>query len=544
MLNNNDFTLKIEDLVRNLDVSYEGLGLLRPKSIHPNFDEFDEKEALKLYKEEIKENEGTLVSVSNLFDLVLKLVKTIDIFVTLIDKEFGLMPCYYDFFKFVKDPDSIVLKTIINSVVKKLLNSEVNKSFDEILENKIKNSLDYAASITKSVIARIVLDFKQIHEEEFDNVKFLINTPLGVLNLKTLEVRERTKDDLFLCCTKACFLPDYHQEPKKFTGVIRKVLEPTEKKLHRDTQFGPKNPYDQTSEERFDSLMRLYGYMLTGEKKKKIVMEVGCRDSAKSSRHAIIRSIMGDYVGSVAASGLVRSSRTKNDIRPELVNTRHYRIIISAEPGPKDILDEKFLKSYSGGDSQSFRKPRSGVVVEFTPRGIIIISSNYFPRMLPLDDDGFFSRLILVKTSNKIPDNMKNPNYLDEMSSQENMDKVFTYLARFAQKYYKEGLHIHPTFLTDKLSFLAQQECPVSLFYKYCITAPGHDIGYQYRSKELFGRFNDFRELNGITETMSRKSFSLKLKDILEAKKIFKINQTPKDGGYYNQFYCNPCEIR
>lgn len=492
------------------------------------------------------EQNNNTIDVSTLRHILFQNISKRDDFINVENKEFGIIPYYNNGRYHQQDDDKSILKNKVSEELEKLLKSDLKKSFDENLQKKLKNSINFPEKLVENVIKNHMTLFKILDESEINKKPYELNVLNGVLDLRTLLLRERKNNDFFFYCARGRFIQEYKDEPIEFTDLPKKVVSTG---YQHDFNFHnggiPRDYTDKSNEsdERFESLMCIYGYLLTGETmEKKLFIECGDSNTGKSTRHRLLIHILGGYATTCAVSTIVRSVRTKSDIRPELVKLRNNRIIFTAEPSRNDVFDEKLLKTISGGDTLNFRKPHSSNIVEFIPKGTMVLSTNDIPKIEPLDDDAFFKRIVTIVTAHKNTETNFDQHYFEKMTEQHMMDKVLTYLCRYAKKYYDNNhLYIHQSFVKDKIQFYLNQSDPVSIFFKSCICPPNFTgekcpkimITYLYQC------FLDFCSRNNIEHKLTRRVFSKRFQTISEPLGIVKHDHDQKHGTYYDQFFVN-----
>lgn len=426
----------------------------------------------------------------------------------------------------IKDVDSTEISKAIYRIACELIDSEYYEYFDSTLKRKISNNCSFADKITKDILSVFLKSKKALPESLFDSNEDEINTPKGILHLPSLTLRERTIDDLVFNCTNADYIEDYDGIPYEFTEPIRMVIELP-------------NLCDEENNKRLESLMFIYAYFLSGRIMEKIlVLETGASSSGKSTRHKILRHIMGSYAGIMESKELVYNPNSKSEIGISYVFNRNKRLVVSSELDSKDTFDGAKLKQLSGSDPFQKRQMRKGKLIDCTKHQKYLISTNEIPLIKMENSDAFYQRLCVVHNLRPIPENMVDENYFEKMISKEQCDKIFSFLVGAFKHYSDNGkLYRHPSFLTDKLSFLLQQDDPVSLFFDCCVQYNNiHNSGQKITIKELFKEFNNFCGHMKLKHSYTMKGFSKRFSEICEPLNIFKRDHDPKHGVYYDQF--------
>lgn len=444
------------------------------------------------------------------------------------DDDYGIIPIYRGETHYLRDIKSVELSKTVFNITNDIIESDMALYFDKNLANKVKNNCNYADKMTPDIVSVFQKELDPIPESEFDKEDDEINTPDGVLNLITSEVRARTDDDLFLHCTEANYIEGYEDEPTFFTEGIRHVI------------YNP-NLSNHENENRFWSLISIYSYFLCGRMMEKLlVIELGASNSGKTTRHKILRYLAGTYAGEMESDDIVISPRSKSEIGINFVENRNKRFVTSAELNSGDTFDGNLLKKISGGDPFFRRKMGKNNQINCCRKAKYLLSSNELPKVKIEKSNAFFKRLLIIQNARSIPDDLKDEEYAKKILTQENIDKIFTFLVNQLGKYYCDGsLYRHESFQTDKLSFLLNQNDPVSLFFDSCVVYNSFNTGQKITITDLYKSFNFFCSNIGQQHSLTRKAFSKRFSEICEPLNIFKHTHDAKHATYYDQFFLN-----
>jgi len=171
------------------------------------------------------------------------------------------------------------------------------------------------------------------------------------------------------------------------------------------------------------------------------------------------------YAGTFNNSVMMISSRTKNDIRPDIIANRNKRAMFGSESNKKEKLDDAQIKNLSGNDQVSFRKPHKGEMISFMIKGKFMLITNYCPKFSNIEDQALLNRVILIDFPNKIEKIDKD--LKNKLNTPENRDSVFTFLVNIAHEIVlKNDVFIHARFKANKQRILVNQENSVAIFWK------------------------------------------------------------------------------
>jgi phage/plasmid-associated DNA primase len=197
---------------------------------------------------------------------------------------------------------------------------------------------------------------------------------------------------------------------------------------------------------------------------KQVYIVVGKPNTGKSTIFKILGNLFGDYCGTFNNGVLLESPRSSNDIRPDIISLRNKRLMLGSETNKGNMFDTGLVKTLAGNDTQSFRKPHSGQMVDFVIKGKFLLGTNYCPNFSNLEDQAFLNRLVIVDFNN-IPENMDLS--LEERAlTDEARDQFMTWLANVAHEQADRSVYIHDRFKANKQRILVNQNNSVSLFWK------------------------------------------------------------------------------
>lgn len=197
---------------------------------------------------------------------------------------------------------------------------------------------------------------------EFDRDPLLLNTPDGILDLRTGQL-----------------------EPHDRTGLMTKIAGagplaagdcPTFKRYLDEATGG-----DQALQK---YLQRVAGYCLTGSIEEHcILFFYGPGGSGKSTFLLVLQDLLGDYAVNAAMQTFVVSHGQRHET--ELAHLFGARAVVASEVEEGMRWDEAKLKAISGGDKITARYMR-GDFFTFEPQFKLILAGNHRPRMRSADD--------------------------------------------------------------------------------------------------------------------------------------------------------------
>jgi putative DNA primase/helicase len=250
--------------------------------------------------------------------------------------------------------------------------------------------------VTRAVINLARSDIRIVAEpEEFDKDDWLLNTPVGVFDLKAFAWREHDPALLLTKCTAVA--PDWDMPTPKWDAFLRRV--------HSDDEAMIAYHY------------RLFGYGLTGlTKEESVHFFWGQGGNGKNTETDTITAAMGDYHAVIPMSVLLAH---KHEQHPTgLASLAGARLVTANETGAGRTWDEELIKSMTGGGKMKARFMNKDFF-EFEPKFTLVVIGNNKPK-IRIVDDAIRRRMQLAHFNVTIPkkerDNDLKTKLRDEMS--------------------------------------------------------------------------------------------------------------------------------
>jgi len=254
------------------------------------------------------------------------------------------------------------------------------RSFEGLGEDMI-NTLDLQTA--KNVTNAISVVKKLLMNREDDLTKFNMKPGIvslqgdQVLDMRTLHVRKREKEDYCSFQLQSTYTPDYDRQwVNTYIGDLLKT---------EDQAY-------------IDQVLEIIGYMFAGENNLKIViMMIGTGDNGKSLFMEIVKSLMEQY-GTVANPKIFIKPRFENNTHEaHMIPLIGKRGAFLSELGENDELNANALKRISGNDPDSLRNSGSDLTLDVTIKAVPFSASNYVPRN---SDPVLWKRLKIINFAN------------------------------------------------------------------------------------------------------------------------------------------------
>jgi putative DNA primase/helicase len=224
--------------------------------------------------------------------------------------------------------------------------------------------------------------------DQWDAMPSLLNTPAGIVDLRTSAMRPARIDDY---ATKITAIAPGGQCPTWDTFMRR---------VTGDDQ------------ELIAFLRRLCGYSLTGiTREHALFFLYGTGANGKSVFLGTVASILGDYH---TAAAIETFTASKSERHPtDLAHLRGARLVTATETEESRGWAESKIKVLTGGDKIAARFMR-GDFFEFVPSFKLIIAGNHMPGLRSVDE-AIRRRLHLIPFSVTIPPDERDPQLFEKL---------------------------------------------------------------------------------------------------------------------------------
>ena len=314
-----------------------------------------------------------------------------------------------------------------------------------------------------------------------------LNTPGGLLDLRTGALRPSNPSDLITKSTAAAPMPDY----PIFQRVLERALPDVEVR---------------------DYVQRLIGYCISGVVREHIVaLCYGAGGNGKSVIFNAVRYALGDYGVTLGSEVLMESH---NDRHPtEIAVLRGARLALCSEVDSGRRWNEARLKRLSGGDPITARLI-SRDPFEFQPSHKLIMLANAKPGLRTVDE-AIRRRIQLIEFSQTIPPDQRDPTLPEKLKAE--AGGILTWALKGCLDWQADGLRPPQAVLDATDRYLDQQDA-VAEWMRDCCRLIGDES-----LTTLHGSYRDWCRANGVAE-VGRNTFG----DQLEARGIRRVEVRKK----------------
>ena len=309
------------------------------------------------------------------------------------------------------------------------------KKEKQIIDSTIKN-------LKTATFCRNILSFIAGYDIDEDFETKIINRtkhelPIKggrVINLKTLQVRDRTTEDFWSFECPVNFLG----EDTDLTHVI---------KFFSDISCESKCLIDYHR--------RLWGYMMTGEisdRSLHIFWGDGC--NGKSSVINIVSNILSKFSCSLSEDVMLK--KTGRGASPELMDLLTARVGALPESDKREELNSKRVKTITGDDEINARH-LFGHNIKFKTQTKPIWATNHKPK-INVDDKAILDRLKLIPFLGRFEKTKKNTEYINDLQTN-HLSSFFTWFCLGARDWYNGAELIPCKEMTDEMNkYIAEND--------------------------------------------------------------------------------------
>lgn len=236
-----------------------------------------------------------------------------------------------------------------------------------------------SAKTNQALLSLAQSDFRIVASEKvWDADPMLLNTPAGIIDLRTGKLRPRTAAD---CVTQVTSVsPDFEKVPTRFLQFLDEI-------------------FKGATDELIPFMRRLLGYLLTGERRERmLIFAFGARaKNGKNTLFDLVLWLLNDYAIKLPPAALMTS---KNEQHPTgIAQLRAKRFALSSELAEGEHLNESLIKELTGDPVVRARLMRQDFF-EFTVTHKHVILGNYKPRVHG-GDTGVADRVVLIPFNNR-----------------------------------------------------------------------------------------------------------------------------------------------
>ena len=300
----------------------------------------------------------------------------------------------------------------------------------------------------------------------------ILNTPAGIIDLKTGLLRERLAEDFVTKVTDASPID-------RPTPMFDRFMEET----------FPFDCWGKSQEQVIDFVLGMLSLSITGEQ---LVQQFfflwGSGANGKSVLLDIMRDLLGDYGITMKTSALMSGNHSGKDY--EIARLDGVRMAVASELGRTDRWDEPLIKSITGDSTIPIRQIY-GSPKETINQATLIIAGNHKPRFNGTDG-GMVRRMVLIPFKAVVPKEARDPDLRSKIVNAEGgaiLHKLIERLVRVRT----EGLHQPEVIQAATDDYVSQNDDFQAFFDDHCERLEGSWVS----TNDLYRIFRIWKENRG-----------------------------------------------
>lgn len=298
-------------------------------------------------------------------------------------------------------------------------------------------ALQQRAALTKTIPELQAHPALTLCLEDFDRDDWVLNTPDGIVDLRTGTVRASDPSAL---CSKSTAVGPVHQTPPRWMAFLDELTE-------GDAEM-----------QRY--LQKLVGYSLTGSTQEQILAFIhGPPMTGKSVFLETVGSLFGTYHETTSADTFAKGNVGRHPA--DLAALAGARLVTASETVEGRGWDSSRVKSLTGGDEVSARFMRQDFFT-YRPRYQIIIVGNHEPEVDGADD-AILRRLHVIpfEVSPENPDRL----LFEKLKAEHG--RILAWAIEGTRLWLDEGL-VPPPAVQERTDEYKSEEDPVTSFVRDC----------------------------------------------------------------------------
>ncbi len=297
----------------------------------------------------------------------------------------------------------------------------------------------------------------------WDADPLLLNTPSGIVDLRTGTMRERGIEYV----TQATMVaPNFSAQCPMWLRFLHQVF-------LGDAAM-------------IEFIQRSMGYWLSGSVREQVIHFLyGQGSNGKSVLSDLVKWIIGSYGVKLTATALMQSKGERHPA--ELAQLRGRRLAMSSELGEHDYFNEALLKELTGDATLSARFMRENFF-EFKQTQKHLIVGNFKPRLRG-GDPAIARRMLLVPFSATFKGTAKDMSLPEKLKAE--APAILAWMIRGAVKWHIEGLAIPSSVLDASADYMADNDDMAQWIAECC------EMEGEARAGDLYASFSAWKKARG-----------------------------------------------
>ena len=300
--------------------------------------------------------------------------------------------------------------------------------------------------------------------DSWDRGDMVLNTPAGVVDLRTGELGIHSPDDLISRMTTA--------SPRGMCPGWRRFL----------------SEVTDGNQALIAYLQRVAGYCLTGSMKAHVFFFLhGPGANGKSVFLTVLSEVLGGYAMTAPLDTFVRNRGTRHPT--DLAGLAKARLVTVTETEPGRQWSESRIKAITGGDTLRVRHLYRDFF-EVRPTFKIVMAGNARPRIDGVGE-AMRRRLHLIPFDVTIPDNRRDPDLIDRLLTER--DGILVWMIEGCLEWQARGLNPPPEVTEAAAAYLAEEDLVGQWIGERCIVSANASAA----GADLYGDWSKWADIHG-----------------------------------------------
>lgn len=364
---------------------------------------------------------------------------------------------------------------------------DMQKSFEKHCKTSRSNK-------SKNAMLSEVQHYVPILPAQMDRYKLSLNTPGGVINLKSGLMTSHNPVNYFTKMTAAEY--SENADCPRWLAFLDDIFS-GDKDLIRYVQ-------------------KCVGYSLTGSTSEQCAFFLyGTGRNGKSTFLDVIRDIFGDYAANIQPETIMVRSSQSSAINSDIARLKGERLVTSVEPNEGVRINEGLLKQLTGDDTVTARK-LYGEEFEFKPEFKLWMATNHKP-IIRGTDTGIWRRIHMIPFTVQIPESKVDKRLKYKLCAE--LTGIFRWAVEGCLLWQKEGLKMPAAVLELVREYRREMDVISAFIEDRCTVGKGLSV----QSSMLYAAYMQWAE-NGNEYRMSATKFAIEICRRFEKIKTKKCN--------------------
>lgn len=278
-----------------------------------------------------------------------------------------------------KNPDAPAVRRAIRTIRRYLrkakLEAKINPKKGKALLAHARASEKYACIMATVRLAQRMHGFS-FDAGRFDQSQWELNTPTGVVDLRTGSLRPARPEDYWTKITQASYNPDdppWHVLAPRFEQHLEEIMPDPEIRLF---------------------LQEAVGLSLTGTVGERLFVALGPGGTGKTTTFNAVQEAIGSYYTATSPALFMLGKVAGTGPQPEVVKLRGARMAVAKETRNDIRWDEATIKQLTDRDPLLARDLYRSLI-EFRPTHALWVATNHAPVIVETDS-GIWRRIMVV----------------------------------------------------------------------------------------------------------------------------------------------------